>query len=314
MSVRSRVPVSVIVGVVLSLVLATQAWGAASAPTKLLGGRLDQIIPAANGGFLGWTQNRLGTHTYDAMVRDLPLGSDTPGRLNPGGSRGYMGGISQDSNEAIYEKVTSSGGDIWIVPDLTNPTAGQTAAPSGINTPRQEAFPTISDNYILFTRVSLKYWSVILFDRTSMTPTILASAPARCFCLTSGTVSDRYATWIKCGSVAHCNTFYYDANDSTTHVFPNPNARPIYGGTISDTTGYMYAVRSGAACGAKVKILRWQFGTSNDPVVISSFAEGTDLVSRLFVYNDGVNDTVYYDPASCKTARGDIYDVALANT
>ena len=313
MSIRKHARSSAVLGVVFSLVFTTQAWAAPSAPTKVIGGKLDQIIPAANGLFIAWTQNRrAGGHTYDAWVRGL--GGGTPVRLNPGGSRGYTGGINQDSNQAIYEKLTGTSDDLVIVPDLNSP-GTQTDPPAGINTGRQEAFPTISTNFILFTRASTKRWSVILYDRIGDTFTTLASAPARCFCLTSGTVSDTFATWTKCGSVAHCNTFYFDASDSSTHVFPNPSARPIYGGTVSDGTGDMYAVRSGAACGAKVKILRWDTATpGTPPVVIASFAAGSDLVTRLFVYNDCTNDTVYFDPASCTTARAHIYAVTLADT
>jgi hypothetical protein len=315
MSIRKHARSSAVLGVVFSLVFTTQAWAAPSAPTKVIGGKLDQIIPAAGGNFVVWTQNRRpGKPTYDAWVRNLPLGGDTPVRLNPGGSRGYTGGINQDNNEAIYEKLTRTSDDLVIVPDLNTP-ALQEDPPAGINTGRQEAFPTISTNFILFTRASLKRWSVILYDRIGDTFTTLATAPAKCFCLTSGTVSNNFATWTKCGSVSHCNTFYYDPSDSSTHVFPNPTARPIYGGTVSDGTNDMYAVRSGAACGAKVKILRWHFATpATPPVVIASFAAGSDLVTRLFVYNDGTNDTVYFDPASCSTARANIYAVTLADT
>ena len=312
MSVPSLSRSSLVVGVVLSLFFTMQAW-AASAPTKLIGGSLDQIIPAANGSFLGWSQNRTGKRSYDAWVQTLPVGSGTPVRLNPSGSRGYMGGIRADTNEAIYERVSSAGSDLWIVPDLTNPTA-QTAAPARINSVRQEAFPSISNKFILFTRASNRYWSVLLYDRLADTLTRLARAPASCLCLISGQVSGRYVTWTKCSDVDHCNAHYLDTMTSTKGVFPNPSGRPLYGGTISAATGNMYAVRSGASCGRRVRVMRWHVGSATAPAVVASFPTGTDLVTRLFVYNDTVHDTVYFDPASCATALGDIYEVTSAET
>jgi hypothetical protein len=310
MSVRSRVRASAVVGVVFSLVFVMQA-SAASPPTKVIGGKSDQIIPAAGGSFIAWTENRPGTHTYDAWVRNFPISTDTPVRLNPAGTRGYMGGINQNSDEAIYEKATKSGDDLVIVPDLNSP-ATQMPAPSRINSVRQEAFPTISDNFILFTRASNRFLSILLWDRGLHTMTLLARAPARCLCLISGTVSDRYATWTKCSAVAHCNAHYYDTMGATRGVFPNAAARPVYGGTISDVGGTMYAVRSGASCGSRVRIMRWQVGSLVAPAVVARFDPGTDLVSRLFVYNDGMHDNIYYDPASCATALGNIYEVMSA--
>jgi hypothetical protein len=295
------------------LLLTTQANATPSAMTKIIGGPGTQDWPAANTSFIAWSSNRPGTQVFDAWVRDLPLGSDTPIRLNKTGFQGYMGGINQDKNEAIYEQWSpKTGGDLEIVPDLSNPSVQQ-PAPAGINTVKwAEGFASISNNFILFMRFTVKYQYVILYDRNAHTFKTLLKAPIKCVCY-GDVVTDRYATWTK-STKTSSNTYYYDTTNGHTHAFPSVAAPYVYGGAISDTSGFMYAVKSGRGCGNRPRVVRWQLGSPTPPVTIAAFPSGFDTYGVAQVVNDTVNDTLYIEGLRCGSTNDDVYQVTLANT
>jgi hypothetical protein len=302
----------------LLLLLVTQANAAPSSMTKFIGGPGVQSTPGANTSYIGWESSRPGTRTFDVWVEPLPIGSGAAKRLNPSGFQGYFIGISQDKNEAIYARWSPrTGQDLWIVPDLTMGT--QARPPAGVNTRWAEAYPSISNNFILFTRITNKYTYVILYDRNASTFTTIrrqARGPRGCVCAYSGSVTDRYATWTKCSPryPAICGTSYYDSMTGNSHPFPNRSAPSWYGGVISETTGYMYAMKSGNACGKRPRVVRWKFGTTDPPTTIGAFPSGMDTYGGLVVTNDGVSDTLYVPVLSCTTFNGDIYRITSADT
>jgi hypothetical protein len=87
---------------------------AALTPTPILGGSTDQILPDANGSFIGWTQ-KSKTHPrhYDAFVQPLSGGVPTgsPMNLNTGRSFGWFGGIRPDANRVGRDPRRKSQGE-----------------------------------------------------------------------------------------------------------------------------------------------------------------------------------------------------------
>jgi hypothetical protein len=301
-------------GFALVLLASTQAQAQPGPMTKFIGGKGIQDWPGANNSYIAWSQNKPGsTQRYDAWVRDLPLGSDTPVRLNKSGYEGYMGGISQDSNEAIFEQWSPrTGGDLVIV-DLANPTV-PLAVPAGINTARwSEGAASISNNFILYMRWTLKYQYVYLYDRNTHATTRLMKASIKCNCYADA-VTDRYATWTK-STKTRSNTYYYDTTKKQTHAFPSVAAPFVYGGVISDATGFWYAIKSGNGCGARPRIVRYLIGSGSPPTTVAAFPPNVDTYGVGAVVNDPIsmNDTLYLPGLSCNSRNSDVYEVTMAN-
>jgi hypothetical protein len=322
MSISNRAKSIAALSLVIAIALATQADAHASGVMKFIVGPGEvQSQPGANQSWIGWRANRPGTHTYDTWAEQLPRAGHTPVRLNPPGIHGYGIGISQDSNEALYEQYTrASGWDLAWVPDLATP-ASQPSLPAGINrVSSAEIFPSISNNFMLFTRVTNKYTFVTLYDRSAKTFRVLAKKlvihkPYYCVCTFSGQVTDRYATWTQCGKgFLHCNAFYYDSVTKHSHAIPNPDRLSFYGPAISEMTGLMYAVKSGNGCGLHPGVVRWEFGTTKAPVRIANFPHRIDTYGGLVVVNDGTNDTIYLPIGSCTRFSSHIYWITTANT
>jgi hypothetical protein len=325
--VRRGIPVSklkktravVAVAATMLLLLATQANATPSAMTKFISGPGYQEYPGANNNYIAWDANR-PDGIFDAWYEPLPL-NNVEIKLNPSRTQGLWVSLEQDTNTAIYERYTpTAGGDLYIVGDLANHQL-QSPAPGKINTKWEELFPSISKNLILFTRVTSKYTYVILYDRNAGTMKTLAHGPLgkkphQCVCTYSNSVTDRFATWTHCIFNGGCSTYYYDTNTGITTKFPNSSARTLfYDGAISETTHFMYAIRSGMGCGKNTKVVRWDYMTpGSKPQVVASFPAGIDSYPNIAVTNDGTNDTLYIPGNSCAKPNVDIYTIANANT
>jgi len=184
--------------VTLALVSASLAWAVVAGPTKVLGGRGSQMLPAATpgGGFLSWTLIR--SRQVDAFLR--PAGQPKI-QLNRRGL-GWNGNIS--GTEAIYQQVVRDQSNIYIYD-----TGSQTRhAPPGVNTPGWEFYPRIDGNNVLFGRSGRHHsWRVLLADTSGPTTTLLekhTGTPVRQ--LTPGGVAGDWATWARYTPRTHHGT------------------------------------------------------------------------------------------------------------
>jgi hypothetical protein len=282
-----------------TLVTVTAILGMSSAtaevtPIRILSGRTDQVGPAANAAYLGFTANTLGSpNHYDAFAKATADGSIT--QLNTRGD-GWFGGIRPDSNEAIYQQYNDKVSNLRVI-DLD--TMQRSSPGTGVNTADWELDPSISQSWILFGRITNGEEQVILYDRVSFVSSVLDSVPYPGNRLIRvGTVSEKYATWTKCGK-SSCNVVYEDLIANTKGRIPNPNKRFFYFGSASDTSGKLYFVRSGDGCGLRTKIQSWNIGSADPFTTVVSFPDGFDVVTRTFTFVDAGHDDVYFDRLRC---------------
>ncbi|MDP9298535.1 MAG: hypothetical protein M3O98_07700 [Actinomycetota bacterium] len=309
MSFRKRTVTVVAIAVAISL-LGLSPAEAAPITVKILGGPTDQFNPGANASWIGWSENSIDNPKhYDAFVSPLPIGSGATTKLNSS-RQGIFGGITPDTNEAIFQQFNNKGSDLYVF-NLT--TMLQEPDPVGLNTSGWEAFPAISASSILFLRQGRRAESLRLYDRTSHSTIKLDDVDFATGSIEVGNVTEKYATWTKC--VVICNVYFYDIAALRTHKVPNPNRQFFYAGSTTDATGEMYFVRSGSACGVKVKIRRWTIGSgATQPVTVASMPDGYDVL-RTFTFNDGTNDNVYFDRLRCGGSYySNIYEVEYADT
>jgi hypothetical protein len=280
-------------------------------PVKILGGRTDQVGPAANATYLGFTANTTGAPDhYDAYSK--PLAGGTPTKLNTRGS-GWFGGIRPDTNEAIYQQYKTNRGisDLHVI-DLG--TGIPTSPGSGVNSVYWEYDPSISQDFLLFGRIKGSVEQLILYDRTQGTRRLLDSTPVpgNTF-IRPGTLTGKYATWTKCGKTS-CNVFYWDVVAKAQGRVPNPDHHYFYYGSASDTSNKLYFVRSGNGCGVRTKIQSWNIGSTDPFKTVVSLPSGYDVTTRTFTFvNAGTHDDVYFDQVRCSGKfYSDIYQAPSA--
>ena len=276
---------------------------AAVVPVKVKGRvRIDEFLPAANGTYLIWSANSIAhPRHYDAWVEPLDKSTD-PVMMNAVGSLRGFTGSTVNGNEAMFQEVTAGArvtrSNIYFF-DVE--TKVRSAPPAGVNTSDWEWAPSSSPGFILFGRNRFDSltapWDVVLFDRLAGTQMVLDSVKNRCGCIYPGSVTDSYATWAKCVTV--CQVYYYDIVAGLKHLVPNPLGKFQYSSALSQDSSSVYLVRSGRACGAGVKLMRWDVG-GGDPVIVTSLADLEDIWWSPGVYTDiDGHDHVYYGQIHC---------------
>jgi hypothetical protein len=280
-------------------------------PVKILGGRTDQVGPSANATYLGFTANTAAVPDhYDAYF--MPLAGGTTTKLNTRGF-GWFGGVRPDTNEAIYQQYNRRGSNLHVI---ILGTTTRTSPGSGVNTSDWEYDPSISQDWVLFGRITSTVNEVELHDRnTSVLTTLDSVKTSGSGLIRPGNVTEKYATWTKCGKTS-CNVFYYDLIAKTKARVPNPSNHYFYYGSASDTSNKLYFVRSGNGCGVRTKIQSWNIGSTDPFTTVVSLPSGYDVSRRTFTFVDAdTHDDVYYDQLRCSGKYyADIYEAPSAET
>jgi hypothetical protein len=286
-------------------------------PTRVLGGRTDQYGPGANTGWLGYTANTTGSPKhYDAYVKSRST-DDSPIKLNTG-SQGEFGGFEPGTNVAIYRQWNNNGSRLHLI-DLTDPAHPIRSSPgTAINDDRFWNFgASISTSWILYGRwryvEGRLYEQLVLYDRVSTLRQVLTQVRGSSDSIIfPGKVTDGYATWTKYGN--SIDAHYYDITNEVKGTVPNPNDRASYAPSVSDTSGRLYFARSGRSCGANVKILAWEIGTSIPFETVSLIPDGFDLTTTSTFVHSG-HDDVFFDRLRCSGSYySDIFEIPSAES
>lgn len=298
-----------ILGISLVVILLAPAVASAGGPTPVLDGRKSEVQPAASEGYLVWNQG---------FVRSFVKPDGAPRvQMNPDGTRSFAASI--DGTTAVFHRVVSrrNDGDLFMFDVLTESISDP---PAGVNTRAFEHEPSISGDWLLFTRWSGRRDKVILFNLSTTEVRILASVRSRGHYLISDQVNGDWATWESCDlrrgrSFTNCEAFRYQISvGGSSSMLPNPGRQQYAAGVTSDGTAYV--VRTGRRvqwrCGAGARIVR--IATDDTATVIASLPRGIDAINTFAFQEGDGSTTLYHEWWDCRARRGDIYKISGADT
>jgi hypothetical protein len=252
---------------------------------------------------LAWARSRLGhPNLVDAWVR---VGSSPAIKLNTAG-QGWIGGV--DYPTVVYQQVRNGRSNLFLY-DLSD--GSRPATPAGVNTAKWEWHPTISGDWLLFSRDdnATPTQRVILHNQTTSEERLLATVSRRAHFLVAGQVNGNWATYTRCAPV--CNANRYDIATRTKTTLGKPaTGVPLdqYGASVT-ADGTVYLARAGRSCGSNVRLVRFGALDPSTGTVVARLPAGFDLFFTSIRDNlDGSTD-VFYDRVRCATDRWDIYKI-----
>jgi hypothetical protein len=260
-------------------------------------------LPAGGSGFLVWSQNSAQEpNHFDLYARH---GDGPAFRVNPPRSQAYAGGIR--GTLLAYELIRGRHSDIRFF-DLHSRRGW--SPPEGVNTSHVEFAPSIAGQWLLFTRQLTERWpvyNVLLFNLSTHRTQRLASVRGPHVYAAAGQMNGDFATWQECTDFAKCQVFRYRVSTGRTLRVPNPNTYQ-YAPSVGPE-GTVYFARSGSACGANVRIMR--YGGAGSPRLLETLPHGID-VGDTYVVRDGYGrQHLLYDHTNCDPFTADIYGIPL---
>jgi hypothetical protein len=304
---RWRVALGVAVFAALST--ASMAWATLLTPTLVVGGSGSQISPAATPAatYIVYSASRPGfPNAYDAYVK--PAGQPRV-KVNNSGIA-FAGGI--DGTTFIYQHISSGHSDIGLY-DVGTQTR---SLPTGVNTSAWEWSPTISGDWILFSRQNpnatpVSDRVVLRNEMTSVTRVLDDAAGTPDRILTAGQVNGDYASWDRYTPSAHTGTVrLYQISTQHTDIVQLPIGKIQYASSVN-AAGNLFYVRSGIGCGKQVVIREIIVGVSD--TALAALPPGYD-VSKTFAVDEGGGVTsLYFDRFNCATGKGaDVYKLTVS--
>lgn len=268
----------------------------------------NETAPAASADWFAWSKSRgRGASPSDVWAQ---RGSGRAFKVNPRNTQAFTGGI--DGARLVYQLLRrggSRGSDLRMY-DLQR--RRHLALPAGVNTKLWECCPTISGDWLLFSRgraYSAKPQLVVLRNLTTGEERILDRLANRDSLLSAGQVSGNYAVWARCNPHPRCQIIHYDLSAKATVPLSVPAGKVVYGPSVSPT-GTTYYGRSNRGCGKSVELVKDTL--DQPPEVLVKLAAGQDLdvtsASRR-EFGDLTLTRVYYDRVVCARKSWDIFAV-----
>lgn len=296
-SMRRAILILTVLG---GLVAAPAAW-AIFPETPVLTSVRNEYAPTAGmhaGGdeLLAFARSRSGARdAWDAYLRRTTPGGFELVTLNDRGM-GFAGGI--DSPRVVYQQIVGNQSNLRFY-DID--TGTRAAPPAGVNTRHWEFRPTISGDWLLFGRDGPRFQTrVVLANLSTGGRRVLAYTGKRTVFIYAGQVAGTWAVWTRCAK--KCNVFRYNILTGGKLRLPKPLGRgngEQYAASVLPT-GVVYVARSGKACGASVKLVRF-LGASDAAkgTVIARLPRGRDLVNSHVRSNADGSADVFYDRRNC---------------
>ena len=305
------------------LLMSIAAVAGAVTPEKVLNEPgVDEVMPSVSGGYLVWTADSdKHPQRYNSYVM---AEGGTPVRLNRRHTQGP--GASIDGDTVVYQEDTSAPADedLWFFDPVTRT---RTAPPRSVNTPKFEFRPSLSGDWLLFTRTNANLvplenaWvKVVLYDLSTGEHRALKTMhrPYLSSYLSSEQVNGNWASFESCrqrdDKFFNCQVYLYDIGTGGDSVrVANPGVQQ-YGGSVSaDGTVYLMRNRSRDhfVCGNSTALVRVPLTGSG--VVIWRLPEGMNAYNSFAQDDAGGSTTVYFDPFPCRTDVGGIYRIENAD-
>jgi hypothetical protein len=304
-----------VLAVSASTVLLASAIAYAATPDKVRDDPgVNENTAAASPAYFAWSQNLASRPSqYNAYVR--PTGGGSKKRVNPVGTRSFSVGI--DGSRVVYQSTPRHGGNgnlrFYDAAAQTRP-----SVPDGVNTRAFENRPTLSGDWLLFTRDNGTRAKVILFNVTTQEQRVLRSGLMRSSYLVSDQVNGDWATYERCdfdrhnGEYSNCNVFRYTISTKKLVKIANPGQQQ-YAAAISQD-GTIYMVRTGGPrvwqCGQDTRIVRYPLG--GPATIIATI--GSDALTTFATDETDTSTTLYIDKFRCNANTGGIYRIPNADT
>ena len=276
---------------------------------------VDEVGVAVSADYFAWSSNsETSPDQWNTYVR--PVGGGEATKLNPNGTQSDNFGI--DGSTVVYEVFNGSNDDLKMYDAATQTQSGLPQ----IDTQLHEYQPTLSGDWLLFTRSKPDQWQkVILFNLSTGEQRTLAQAPLPSTILRAGQVNGDWVTfehchdrWASGGTYSNCNVFRYQISTGDLVTIPNPGLQQFEGGVSQDGTVYLTSTGGAdmAECGADAQIIRYPVGGPG--VVIATFDAGFEPeLKRATDESDG-STTLYFVRTDCSSSRNGIYSIANADT
>jgi hypothetical protein len=219
---------------------------------------------------------------------------------------GFAGNFDPGTDHLIYEQGTPSDVGIYLY-DASSMTRQKV---QGVNSPKAEWQPKISNAFILFQRnhrVNGKWFTdVLLYDRATQDTRTLGTWP-NSRVLRTGNVGDRYATFFV-GSQQGYSPFLYDSETETRVKIPatQPYA---WAPLVDETNGTVYFAASGSRCGQNANIWRLPISLAGSPTRIVDLPDGVDVGWVMSLAPAAVSglDLLFYRLV-CSKSQGDVFE------
>jgi hypothetical protein len=305
----------------MAIMLFAAATARAAEPSVVLDkAGVDEFRPSASEGYLVWTANSLGhprrTNTYLRPQGEPKI------QLNPEGTQSVEASI--DGTTVVYQEIGETDADLALFDAVSH---ARSPMPDGVNTRNWESAPTLSGDWLLFTRSSFNRVRpadarvrVILFNLSTQDQIVLRKLAQATYYLVSDQVSGDYATFDSCAYDADtdrysdCNAFLYEISTKELVEIENPGLQQYAAGVTDD--GTVYVVRSGGArywhCGTNARIVRYPEGGPG--VVIARLNAPRDSLNTFALEETDGSTSLYFGRFNCETGEAGLYVVRDADS
>ena len=308
----------VICSVVLGFVLLVASVAVAASLERVVDRPgVNEFIGAGSDSYFVWSANsKAHPNRYNDYIR--PIGGSGRTRINPPGTQGY--GPAIDGTTVVYG-FDRGDGNLGLYEASTG---DRSKLPGSVNTDYSEYRPTISGDWLLFSRSNSnrkafdRSWTkVILFNKSTKETRVLRKVHNGGEYLVSDQVNGDRASFEYCryrhGEYSHCDVFLYQISTKSVSKVPNPGVQQYAGGLSTD--GTLYFVRTGShdhwVCGHRTRIIRYPLGGPG--VVIATLRDGFDALNTFAHDESGGSTTLYLNRARCSTEQGGMYRISNAD-
>jgi hypothetical protein len=278
---------------------------AATAPVPVKATTRNEVSPAADAEWFAWSKSRSKDGPFDVWAQ---RGTEPAFKVNAKGTQAYTGGI--DGTRLVYQQLRAGRSDVRMF-DLVE--KRHRGLPAGVNSKSWECCPSISDEWLLFTRGRIYSGNqiVILRNLGSTEQRTLDRLRNKKGFISSAQISGNYAVWMRCNPHPRCQILRHDILARNTTALAVPQGKVVYSPSVN-ANGTTYYIRSGRGCGKAVEIVKETvLGVAQ---TLAALPAGVDVDVTYANARPGRGPVqpftrVYYDRIVCRRETWDIFSI-----
>ena len=266
-----------------------------------------EIQPAASGDYLLYseaTRSRPAAFTLFAKPTGEPRF-----RVNPAGTVAFVGSI--DGTTLAYQQRTLQGRGQILLFDLE--ARSWLASPAGVNTSAHEGAPSLSGEWLVFTRASKRALTsprrLLLHHLTDGAQTQLDFGGNAY--VQSGGLAGNYVAWTRCRVLTRCRTWLYDIGLGAKRVLPNPLGKSQFAVSVTADGTVYYAESNTIDCGTRKVVRFWRQPLVGARELLGALPRGRDPAQTSPVVLGDGSIELFFDRYICRTGASDIYKFVI---